>query len=576
MGRNRGVSGLFGGSRALDDAEAAVKRLFMPSDWLVAAFFFATMALGAGILLANVSAAFSEEVPVHGGVHVEGVVGSPRFINPILAISETDNDLSMLVFGGLMKSGADGALTPYLAEHYEISPDGLTYTFTLKENAVFHDGSPITAEDVVFTVTAAKNPEIKSPRRANWEGVEVVAEDERTVSFILREPYGLFLENTTLGILPKHLWEGVRPEEFPFSDLNANPVGSGMYRVASVKKNASGIPSEYRLVAAGTVDERPYIHTFTFRFYPNHEALAAALASGDIDAAHSLTPAGIAKNVSLEEAVFARVFGVFFNQNQQEIFADEIVRRALDLVLDKDAIVDTVISGYGTALSGPLPPKTVERATGAVDDLEDRRVRAVRLLEEDGWERGDDGVYEKTVKKETKRLAFTLATGNAAELKAAAEVVAGMWREFGAEVTLQFFEESDLNIEVIRPRKYDALLFGLVVGRELDLFAFWHSSQRNDPGLNIALYANIEADQYLEAARNAVEPDERRRQAESAAGEIAGETAAVFLYAPHFTYVHEPELRGIELGTVSVPKDRFAGIENWYVNTENVWPIFTR
>lgn len=559
----------------LEKTESFARRVFSPSDWLITGMFFVFMAYGAGLLLVTVSVELSEEVPVHGGMHSEGVVGSPRFINPLLAISETDNDLTSLVYGGLMRSESDGSLTLYLAESYEVSPDGLSYTFTLRENSVFHDGTPITAEDVIFTIQSAKNPEIKSPRRANWEGVEVVALDERTVMFTLRERFGLFLENMTLGILPKRLWGEIRPEEFPFSDLNTNPVGSGFYKVVSVKKSASGVPTEYRLTSARTTNERPFITNFVFKFYPNQEALQNALYSGDVDAAHSIIADGSLRDTIVREAVFARVFGVFFNQNQKELFADQIVRRALDQALDKQTIVDTILSGYGTPLSGPLPPQQVDSTEG-FERQESRREEAKQLLIENGWKQGEDGVFEKKVKKEVTRLQFTLSTGNAPELKSAAEIVAEEWRSFGAEVTLQFFDQTDLNLEVIRPRKYDALLFGLVVGRELDLFAFWHSSQRNDPGLNIALYANITTDKYLKDARDTLDPQNRRLQAERAAEEIAHETAAVFLYAPHFIYVHEPKLRGIELGAISKPSDRFAGVEKWYVETERVWPFFTR
>lgn len=558
----------------LERAEERLQALFSPSDWLVASLFSGMLVLGAAILFVHASLAVSVEVPRPGGIHREGVIGTPRFINPLIATSEVDRDLTTLVYGGLMKHTPQGSVVPYLAKEYQVSEDGLQYTFVLNDSIFFHDGSPITAEDVVFTVQAAKNPDIKSPRRANWEGVEVVAIDEKTVAFTLRAPYALFLENTTMGILPKALWEGVSAEEFPFTDLNTNPVGSGFYRVESIKKNSSGVPVSYTLRSAPTGPVRPYITRIVFSFYPNTEELERAYLAREVDAAHSLVPPTERGSV-LEEAVFARIFGVFFNQNQQELFANEVVRRALDRVLDKRALIATVVNGYGSPLSGPLPPQSVVREEADTLSLEERRTLASELLERDGWERGEDGVYEKTVNKETRRLSFSLATSNAPELKAAAETVAESWRALGAEVNLQFFDQNDLTLEVLRPRAYDALLFGLVVGRELDLFAFWHSSQRNDPGLNIALYANITTDKLLETARNDLSPEVRRDSALRAAEEIANEVAAIFLYAPHFTYAHAPELRGVRLTAVATPSDRFLGVESWYLNTERVWNIFT-
>lgn len=558
---------------ALARAERVVTALFTPSDWLIAGLFMVLALWGAGVMFAQVSIAVSNERPAYGGSHREGVVGSPRFINPLLATSETDRDLTALVYGGLMKPEPDGSLTPFLAEGFELSEDGLTYTFHLKSDIFFHDGTPITAEDVAYTVESAKNPDIKSPRRASWEGVEVAAPDQATVVFTLRSPYALFLENTTLGIMPSHLWSGVNADEFPFSGLNAQPVGSGFYRVSSVKKNQSGIPIEYILTATANAGVRPYIQRFAFTFYPNIEALQRAFENGEVDAAHSITP--VSSSGNLQEAVYARIFGVFFNQNQQKLFTDETVRRALNGALDKKRIVDTVVGGYGSVLDGPLPPEEVVSGEPASPSREEARESARALLEANGWKRGEDGVYAKTVKKETTRLAFTLTTVSVPELKAAATLVAEDWRELGADVALQFFDQNDLSTEVVRPRRYDALLFGEVVGRELDLFAFWHSSQRNDPGLNIALYANITADKSLEDARGKVAIEERRVEAKKAAELIAGETAAVFLYAPHFTYAHENRLQGIELSTVATPSDRFAGIERWYVATERVWPFLS-
>lgn len=549
--------------------ERTLTKAFTSSDWLITGFFIVLMLWGTGVMFAKASIALSNEIPVHGGMLHEGVIGSPRFINPLLATSDTDRDLSALVYGGLMKPEPDGSLSPLLAESYDVSKDGLTYTFHLKDGISFHDGTPITAEDVVFTIEQAKNPEIKSPRRANWEGVGVVASDSRTVVFTLRAPYALFLENTTLGIIPKALWSGVSSEEFPFSDLNVHPVGSGIYNVARVKKNQSGIPVEYTMNAFENGGVRPYIKRILFSFYPDSEALERAFESGEIAAAHSIAP----ENGVIEEAVYARIFGVFFNQNQQELFADEVVRRALNRAIDKKRIVDTVLGGYGSTLTGPLPPQKVASDESPAASSGEALASAQAILDANGWKRGEDGIYEKTVKKATTRLAFTLSTANAPELKSAATLVAEDWRALGADVTVQLFDQNDLNTGVLRPRKYDALLFGEVVGRELDLFAFWHSSQRNDPGLNIALYANITADKNLENARGEISIEERLKEATLAAETIQGETAAVFLYAPHFIYAHEGRLRGVNLGSIATPADRFAGIENWYVATEYVWPF---
>jgi len=545
-----------------------------PSDWLVVSLLGFVIFLSAFAMLASVSLGLAVEVPAKGGTYVEGLVGSPRFVNPILALSETDRDLVALVYSGLMKANADGSLSKDIAESYAISDDQVTYTFTIRDDALFQDGQPITAEDVAFTVRTAQNAEIKSPRRANWEGVVTTVIDPKTISFTLKSPYAPFLENTTLGILPHTLWQSVSAEEFPFSTLNAEPVGSGPYRLQSVKHNSSGIPIEYRLKTFSRGVRVPFIDQFIFRFYQNSDALKTALNQGEVNAAHSVDPAQVTASTALNEAIFGRIFGVFFNQNQNDIFLEEPVRKALDRAVDKQTIVSTVLGGYGSVIDGPLPQNG--REDGAVSASgEDRVQQAVAILESAGWKRGEDGIFEKTVKKEKKRLSFSLSTANAPELKETAESVARDWRNLGAEVELQFFEQNDLNTEVLRPRKYDALLFGLVVGHDLDLFAFWHSSQRNDPGLNIALYASIDADKQLEKARTEYDPERRRENAIAAAKIIQNEHAAVFLYAPHFLYLVPKDVYGMALGTIATPSDRFASVDEWYMQSARVWPLFS-
>jgi len=558
----------------LEKASAALK----PSDWLIVGALGAVMAFATASMLASISLALAVEVPARGGTYTEGLSESPRFINPLLAISDTDRDLSSLVFSGLLRANPDGSLSPDLAESYEISEDKLTYTFTLSDKARFHDGKPVTAEDVAFTVEAAESPDIKSPRRADWEGVQVSVIDPKTVSFTLRSPYSPFLENMTLGILPKHIWENITPEEFPFSALNADPIGSGSYQVESLKRNSSGIPTEYRLAAVESGTRTPHIERFIFKIYANAAELEAALNKGEIDATHSIDTSALVGAHRANEAMFGRVFGIFFNQSQNKIFAERAVRQALDAAVDKQVLVSRVLGGHGSVIDGPLPPDSIDSAATDARSSEERISEARGFLEKAGWKLGEDGVFAKTSgsgsKKQSSRLSFSITTSNVPELKQSAEMVAEDWRKMGAEVELKFFEQNDLNAGVIRPRKYDALLFGLVIGRDLDLFAFWHSSQRNDPGLNIALYANVEADKKLEALRTEGNPAVRLEKARAAAEEITDDIAAVFLYTPYLVYVTPPTLQGMAMGTIGTPSDRFNAVDLWYLKTERVWPIF--
>ena len=247
--------------------------------WLLtAAFIFSTF-----IVFTQVNKETTSEVPVRGGTVREGVIGAPRFINPLLALSDTDRDLTTLIYAGLTRPTPSGELIPDPAERYSISEDGTEYRFVLRDDARFHDGVPITADDVVFTVTMAQDAVIKSPRRADWDGVRVEKINDREVLFTLDRPYAPFLENTTIGILPRHLWMNVPPQEFAFSTFNTQPVGSGPFKLNDISYNSSGIPTQYDLRAYKDYTlGRPYINKLLVYFYSNEEDLLRAYVSGTI------------------------------------------------------------------------------------------------------------------------------------------------------------------------------------------------------------------------------------------------------------------------------------------------------
>lgn len=549
-------------------------------------FFGAFCALLAGSTLALVAQAnnfFLVEVPRRGGAFTEGIIGTPRFINPLLAASDADRDLTALVYAGLLRATPEGELVPDLAERYEISEDSRSYTFWIKQNAVFHDGAPVTADDVIFTIQKAQDPLIKSVKRANWEGVIAEKINEREVRLTSKQPYAPFLENATIGILPKHLWKNIDAESFQFNPLNGTPVGAGPYRIVRVDENASRVPTAVTLAPFEKYTiGAPYIAQIMLRFYGNETTLLDAFSKGEIESMGGISPSEARtlqeKGVSARKTPLPRVFGVFFNQNQSKVLSDKAVRQALEKAIDKEKLVQHVLGGYGTPIDGPIPeliPDAINMNTAEV--MSDRIAEARSLLENAKWKLNTDtGMMEKKDGKETRALSFSLATVATPELKKAAEFVATAWRAAGAQVELKFYDLSDLNQTVIRPRAYDALLFGEVVGRDLDLFAFWHSSQRNDPGLNIARYTNIKADRLLEEARTAQERNKRDEALRAFSEELRKDVPAVFLYSPDFIYILPEKVQNLPLGRLSVPHERFLNIHRAYINTEKVWPFFIK
>jgi len=543
----------------------------------------AALAISSVWLAISVNAAALIDIPGRGGVLREGIVGTPRFINPILAVTAADQDLAALVYAGLMTLGPDGAVVPDIAESVTVSEDGRTYDVVLKEHVTFHDGTPLTADDVLFTVSRVQDPAVKSPLRASWEGVTMSRVDEHHLQFLLSEPYAPFIENLTVGILPKHIWEQATAEEFPFSRYNSEPVGAGPYALSEIMRNGSGIPESYELtVHDDYFNAAPKIETIVLHFYPTEKDLVDAFRAGTINNAGGLSPASIdalrtaGVPFTLSTAPLPRTFTLFFNQNELPLFRDGAVRKALATVVNREQIVEEVLGGYGEPIVSPLPPGfridvPQETTQGNIKALDDAR----EILRSGGWNVNEEtGVWEKTDGTDTLTLSFTLATAHTPVFEQTAKLLMARWEELGVPVTVKQFEQSDLVQTVIRPRQYEALLFGTVVGRELDFFSFWHSSQRNDPGLNVALYANITADTVLASARASSAFEDRALLYRKFSDEISKDVPAIFLYVPTYPYATAPEVQNISLSGIARGSERFSRISDWYIAKETVWPLF--
>lgn len=539
--------------------------------------------ISAIIIADGVNNHFMTKVPADGGTLHEGIIGTPRFLNPLLATTDADRDITELVYRGLVKKDAYGNIVPDLAESFEISDDGLTYTFILK-NARFHDNTPVTADDVVYTIKSVQDITLKSIHRIEWEGVTARATDPKTIVFTLKNPYAPFIESATLGILPKHIWSKIPYENWVYSDFGTSrAVGAGPYKIKSVSEDSSGIPNQYILTAfRGSVQE-PRISTIALHFYPNEESLVNAYKKGDINSLAGISPENaelIAKDSKILVSPLPRVFGLFFNQNQAKIFTDKAVRQAIDEAIHKDDIVQDVLLGYGHTITSPivLHTESIRASESHDEDLlpSDISAEAMAILEKAGWSKNDDGIYQKKSGKEVLTLAFEIATSDVPELKHAGEIIAENLRAIGMDVSLKVYEVGSLNQDVIRPRKFQALFFGEAVGTQSDLFAFWHSSQRNDPGLNISGYANTKTDTILEKLLKTTDPENRDILYGQFEKEITSDIPASFIYAPSFIYVVRKDMTGITLGVTTHPEDRFMSIEDWYLDTDNVWKLFIK
>ena len=558
---------------------------FSKKEWRLFAVLAILLVLSTVLILENINRHFLVTVPLRGGSISEGLIGVPRFINPVLANSEADLNMTTLIYSGLMRKIKDGALIPDLASKYEMSSNGLVYTFTLKDNLFFQDGKPVTADDILFTINKVKDGIIASPQKVNWDGVNVEKINEKTINFTLKQPYASFLENTTLGIMPAHLWENSPME---LNGANTNPIGSGPYMISKVSKQPSGIIDSYTLSPFKKfILGEPYIKNITLRFYQNEDDLVKALVDKKVDEISSIRPIDAEnlkeKNYQIESAVLPRVFGLFFNQNVNQLFTDKTIISAINQAIDKDRIVRDVLLGYGTTIDSPIPPTMMEyRKLNAKTDIS--RENLLQKVQDDlskaGWKKNTDGFLEKTTTQNKKKtpvlLEFSISTGNVPELAKTAKLIKGNLTTLGMKVEIKTFEKGNLNQSVIRPRKYDVLLFGQIINHESDLFAFWHSTQRKDPGLNVAMYTNVKVDKILEDAFVTIDEKERIKKYGQFEEEIVKDMPAIFLFSPNFIYTASKNIKNFKISNVITPSDRYLNAYSWYIDTENVWRVFAK
>lgn len=543
----------------------------------VLAFVFAALLVYASFsIVLKLNGQFLVEVPADGGQIEEGMLGTPRFVNPVLATSDTDRDLSALMYSGLLRLNAAGELVPDLAESFTISEDGLTYYFKLRENTVFHDGTPVTTGDVIFTILKTQDPAIKSPKRPNWDGVRAEVINEHEIEFTLSSPYSPFIYNTTLGILPEHKWKDITAEEFPFSSLNTNPVGSGPYVLSEVKKDEDEIITSYELKSFSKYAiKKPYINKILISFFKNEDEMLAAFDKRLITSMHSVTPSNIAgldlKKETVVTLPYSRIFALFFNQNKSAVLTDKNLREVLDTAINREEIVESVMSGYATPLYSPLTLFTNSTSTRKTYGIDQAREKLAGLGDKYNTSTSTDADGNTTQK-----VSFTIATNDVPEFVAVGSKIVDAYKAIGINTELKIYDTNDLTANVIRPREYDAILFGNVINRDLDYYAFWHSSQRNDPGLNLASYTSIEGDRALVEARSSIDLEEKLPLLQKFENQVINDIPAVFLYSPDFIYVVPQIVRAQYPQIIVTPADRFAEVYNWYIETDTVWKIFAQ
>ncbi len=515
-------------------------------------------------------------IPKSGGEYIEGIVGQPQHINPVISASNSvDEDLVQLLYNGLLKYDSLGNLKNDLIESYEISEDKTLYTFHLKPDVTWHDGVPLTTDDIIFTINLISDPAYKSPLRYDWQGIETNQIDNQTITFQIKNPYVGFLNNLTFGILPKHIWEPIGAEKFTLTDLNLQPIGSGPYKYTSdsLQKDSTGNILSYKLVAnPNYFEKKPYLSKITFNFYPEEDSALEAYKQKEVMGLNSISSQKLDQVESFKSAYvyklrIPRYFAVFINQTKSFPLSHQEVREALSYATNREEIIEQVLDGNGLPVFSPILPDMI----GFDENLEKRDFdpeKAEKILQEGKWEKNEDGIRAK----DGKLLEINLYTTDWEELMQTGEILKAQWEKIGAKVNLNILSISDIQQNYIRPREYEALLFGQVLkGGDPDLFSFWHSSQKKDPGRNLSLFGDEDTDTLIDDGRSEFEQEKRSELYLKFQKKLNQEIPAFFLYSPEYLYPVNKKIKGLELKNLISPARRFTDIDNWYLKTQRIW-----
>lgn len=511
----------------------------------------------------------SVTVPDRGGELVEGMAGNPQFLNPLLSqYNQVDGVLSSLLFNGLTRLDERGNVVPDLAETMTISPDGLTYDFKLRSGLYWHDGAPVTANDVLYTVKTMQAEGFPGMAwlSALWREVEVTAPDGPeglTIRFQLKQPFAPFVDYTTIGLLPAHLWQDVPVAELMSSQYNTRPVGTGPFQLEAISATEATLKTNPTYHGAA-----PFLDGITIRFYPDHQSLMPAYERGEIDAISWLWPEDMTKAAELTDLqVFsAPISGyslIYLNQQNPNtpFFKDAAVRKALLYGLDRQKLIDTVLKGQGMIANSPIMPYSWaydEEITQYGYDPE----AAKQLLDQAGWVDSDgDGVRDR----EGVKLAFVLLGKDKAKLDA----ISAMWAEIGVKAEPQAVSLPGLTADFLAPRSFDAALVDWELSGDPDPYPLWHSTQAKN-GQNYAGWESRPADEAIERARSLPDHESRIPYYKDFQRIFSEEVPSLLLYYPVYTYGVRNKVHEAQMGPLNTPGDRYRSIANWYIVTKRV------
>jgi len=515
-----------------------------------------------------------EVTPIGRSIYREGIVDLPVSFNPLLDTNNPiDQDVVHFVFEGLLREDGFGNLEPVLAKDWHMSEDGTMYEFELHQNIHWSDGKPFTSDDVIFTLNLLKNPDFPSNPtfKQAWKNVGI-KQIGHTIQFTLENHLPVFPYYTTFKILPKHILEDVPIEDFLTHDFNLSPIGTGPFKlVEATDKHILLNVNEYHLRT------RPHMSEIEFNIYHDTNALIQAFVEEEIDAfgqytpqvqhqvkSNSITQTSYLSHANLYNASLPRYSIIYFNllsKDTLSFFQEADIRHALFMAIDRQAIIDELLTSQAYMANGPIPLWNWAYNHNQLYPTHDTE-QAFKLLDQMGWVDTDgDSVRDK----DGVPFTFTMLVVDDDEQIAIAKQISQYWHEIGIDSTVEPAYETLTSR--LQNHDFEAALVEIKLLGDPNLYPFWHQSQIEE-GQNFAGWDNSEASTILVEAQQAIEKSDRIMHYLEFQRIFATELPAIVLHYPVYNYLVHDKVKNVQLTPLNTPADRFRTFSEWYIKLE--------
>ena len=448
-----------------------------------------------------------------GGTMIEGGTSDVRTFNPVLQTDTTSGLINGLIYNTLLNVDPDTLQPiPALAEKYETSADGKTYTFTLRQGVKWHDGSPFTADDVKFSYEQGyMNGESGTIRagvlKERIASIEV--KSPNVVAFTLKDVVAPFLVSNMYPIISKKVFENIPPKEWRTAAPSQNPIGTGPFKFKEYKQGdnvtLTGNPEYFQGATA--------LGTYIYKFVKDSDVLYQQMKTGELD--YGAISASNYEDAQKQQGFATITYDTFsttylgynLDATKTMLFQDKKLRQALFYAVDRDSICKKVFNGLNIPAVGTQPLLSwAYQPDKITTKYEYNPKKAEQLLDEAGWKKGPDGVRAKDGKK----LSFTMwGYSGTKTVEQYLLVTQETWKAIGVEMTPKFEEFSVYLDRLNKTFDFEAFIGGFSWGTDPDQQTMWDSKQRG-VGFNKYLYNNPEVDKLLAEGVRTLDQEKRK------------------------------------------------------------------